>query len=415
MLKINDYLLHSLKPIFLEKPQKTSHQSSKLAFFTHKLDTYGIGRVLFNLAVGFATQGWQIDIVVSEKSSDCHFQFPENVNLVVLSTPRRASDLSIAGLFEFTHYLKQAKPKAVIAFTHYNNEIAILAKYLSGQNTKVIVSDHTILSETTKVAVRKTRRLIPKIARWLYPLADARIAVSQAIQQDLAKIIHLSPDHIQVIYNPIIEPKIFNQSKAPIDHPWFTAKDRPIILAIGRLAYEKDFRTLIHAFAKVNQQIPSRLVILGEGREQEQLLRLISELQLTEDVLFPGFVENPYAYIAKTDLLTVSSRWEGLSNVVIEALAFQLPIVSTQCGGPAEILNHGEYGTLVPIGDALAMSQAIVETLQQGKPQIPESWLTQFTLSAAVFRYLTVISEAVGETSPPQQNVQPTPMVIKTL
>lgn len=81
MLKINDYLLHSLKPIFLEKPQKTSHQSSKLAFFTHKLDTYGIGRVLFNLAVGFATQGWQIDIVVSEKSSDCHFQFPENVNL----------------------------------------------------------------------------------------------------------------------------------------------------------------------------------------------------------------------------------------------------------------------------------------------------------------------------------------------
>jgi glycosyltransferase involved in cell wall biosynthesis len=385
------------------KFSQQENQPQTLTLFIHKIDTYGVGCVVLNLAEEFAALGWHIDLVVCEDNGELQSALSERIRLIVLKTQRAASNPPLKGVFELSHYLKLAKPKFIISFLHYNNEIAILAKYLSREPVKVIVTDHSVLSKTTATAIKKTRKLIPFIARFLYPFADGIVAVSQAVKADLAKLLKLQENRIQVIYNPIINRSIIQESRSNVDHSWFTVKDRPIILAVGRLAPEKDFPTLIHAFAKLRQTQLARLVILGDGLKESytaSLAQMVNQLGLTDDVLFQGLVKNPYAYMAKSDVLVVSSLWEGLSNVVIEAMALNLPVVATRCGGPVELLAQGKYGTLVPVGNPLAMAEAIAATLSQQNLPVSQEWLTQFTSSIVASQYLDLCSIQLQEQQP---------------
>jgi glycosyltransferase involved in cell wall biosynthesis len=376
-------------------PLNQESELQKVALFIHKIDTYGVGRIYLNLAKSFVVAGWDVDLVVSEDSGEHQSILSDRMRIVLLKTPRLASSLSWKGVLEFSQYLKTVKPTAVLSFLHYNNEIAILAKYLSGEPVKVVVTDHSILSKTTAAATRKSRKLIPLIARFLYPFADDIIAVSQSVKEDLVALLGIEPSRIQVIYNPIIESDLIQKSQENIAHPWFMEKDRPIILAVGRLAPEKDFSTLIHAFAEVRRHHSARLIILGDPakhNDKQTLVDLVAQLGLAEDVLFQGFTDNPYAYMAKSDVLVVSSQWEGLSNVVIESFALNLPIVSTCCGGPVELLDYGNYGILVPVGDVLAMAKGISAALSDHKAQVPEEWLEQFTKPVVASRYLDLLT-----------------------
>jgi glycosyltransferase involved in cell wall biosynthesis len=167
-----------------------------------------------------------------------------------------------------------------------------------------------------------------------------------------------------------------------------------VILGVGRLEKQKDFPTLIHAFAKVRQQHPARLMILGEGSEHSHLDSLVQELGLVEDVVFGGFVANPYAYMAQAAVLVLSSAWEGFGNVLVEAMAAGTPVVSTDCeSGPAEILANGQYGKLVAVGDIEGMAKAIAQTLDKA----PDSKLLQeradeFSLEKALTQYQQLLS-----------------------
>src|SRR5262249_41735385 len=138
-------------------------------------------------------------------------------------------------------------------------------------------------------------------------------------------------------------------------HPWFAAGSSPVILGIGRLHAQKDFPTLLKAFARVRAKQHARLVILGEAKEAEYrtaLTTLAAQLSIADDVRFPGFVDNPFAYLARAAVFVLSSAWESFGNVVAEALACGCPVVSTDCpSGPTKILEKGKYGPLVPVGD----------------------------------------------------------------
>jgi glycosyltransferase involved in cell wall biosynthesis len=161
---------------------------------------------------------------------------------------------------------------------------------------------------------------------------------------------------------------------------------------VGRLEQQKDFPTLIHAFAKVRQMQTAKLVILGSGREEKKLLSLVNELDLSEDVAMLGFVENPYAYMAKSAIFVLSSAWEGFGNVVAEALAAGAPVVSTNCpSGPAEILDNGKYGELVSVGDSQAMAEAILRVLLGEIKSVDSDWLEQFKLETVAQKYLDVL------------------------
>jgi glycosyltransferase involved in cell wall biosynthesis len=195
-----------------------------------------------------------------------------------------------------------------------------------------------------------------------------------------------------VIYNPVLTPELIKSTKEPLDHPWFAPGEPPVVLGAGRLVEQKDFPTLIRAFAQVRQVRPARLMILGSGREQKRLEALVRELNLEEDVALVGFVKNPSAYMAYSPVFVLSSAWEGFGNVIVEAMAVKTPVVSTDCqSGPAEILDNGKYGSLVPVGDTKAMAEAILSVLSGNSKRVDLAWLDQFTQKSSTEKYLEIL------------------------
>jgi glycosyltransferase involved in cell wall biosynthesis len=192
-----------------------------------------------------------------------------------------------------------------------------------------------------------------------------------------------------MLYNPVITPDVRKRACAPLDHPWFAPDQPPVILAVGRLTKQKDFPTLIRSFAQVRQNVPARLLILGEGVDRDELEALVRQLGLQDDVSLPGFVDNPYAYMHRAGLFVLSSRWEGLPTVLIEALYCGRPVIATDCpSGPREILANGRFGALVPVGDVEALSRAIVDGLAGKTPLPPEESWHPYSMEAVVEQYL---------------------------
>lgn len=360
-----------------------------IALFLRTLGGGGAERVLLNLAQGFVDRGLKVDLVVSAGEGLDLWQIPSDVRIINLDAPRVSASIP-----KLIAYLRRERPTAIVPSLHYANEVAILAKYLAGVPTKVLIPEHNMLSTEVKYHEKGSRqRLIPLAVRFLYPLADCLVAVSHGVAKNLAQITGLSPERIHVIYNPVITPQLYEMAKEPVDHPWFKLGEPPVILAVGRLEDQKDFPTLIRAFALVHQKRPARLVILGWGPDRPQLEALIQELGIEQDVFMPGFVSNPYAYMAKASVFTLSSAWEGMSNVLIEAMAVGTPVVSTDCkSGPSEVLDNGKYGLLTPVGDSGALAKAILQILDGNFHPIDSDWLNQFTVQASTQRYLDVLN-----------------------
>jgi glycosyltransferase involved in cell wall biosynthesis len=210
---------------------------------------------------------------------------------------------------------------------------------------------------------------------------------------DLAQMVKIPLDRIQVIYNPIVTPDLFEKSKAFLNHPWYKKGEPPVLLAVGRLTKQKAFDVLIRAFAQIRKDQSARLIILGEGEERPALEGLIKEYKLEQDISMPGFVPNPYPYMAHAAVFVLSSRWEGLPTVLVEALALGTSIVSTDCpSGPREILLDGKYGKLVPVDDPSALAVAITASLSATTSDRPsrESWRS-FDLEYAVDQYINIL------------------------
>jgi glycosyltransferase involved in cell wall biosynthesis len=368
-------------------PVSVSQSQTDIAIFLRGLYGGGAERVMLNLARGFVQQGLKVDLVLARTAGPYLEQVQPEVRVVDLDAQWMPSSLP-----KLTHYLRQVRPTTLLVALHYPCEIAVLAKRLAGVPTRVIVSEHNMLSLEAKGIPQMSVRLTPWAARLFYPWADGVVAVSQGVARDLAQITRLANDRIQVIYNPIVLPELFTLAKEPVDHPWFQPGEPPIILGVGRLHPQKDFPTLIRAFAQVRQVRLARLVILGDGPEREHLTALVEELGLTEDVALLGFVQNPYAYMAKATVFVLSSVWEGLGNVLVEAMAVGTPVISTDCeSGPAEILAQGKYGLLTPVGDSKAIAEAILKVFNDYVPEIAPHWLEQFTLDVCTQKYLDVL------------------------
>jgi glycosyltransferase involved in cell wall biosynthesis len=189
------------------------------------------------------------------------------------------------------------------------------------------------------------------------------------VAEDLRNFSGLPREAINVIHNPIVTPELSRLAGEAVAHPWFAKKDTPVILGAGRLSQQKDFVNLIRAFSILRQTRHARLVIIGQGPERPELERLVDQLQLREQVDMPGFAANPYALMRRADLFVLSSAWEGLPTVLVEAMACGAPVVATDCpSGPQEILEGGRHGRLVPVGDSEALGRAMIETLDDPPP-----------------------------------------------
>jgi glycosyltransferase involved in cell wall biosynthesis len=201
--------------------------------------------------------------------------------------------------------------------------------------------------------------------RRAYRHVDQIVAVSQGVADDVMAITGLPAPRVTVVRNPVVMPTLPELAQYPVDHPWFDGGGPPVLLGAGRLTAQKDFPTLLEAFARVRAQRPCRLVILGDGRLRGALQHQAAALGVAEDLSLPGFTSNPYAYMARAAVFVLSSAWEGSPNVLTEAMAVGTPVVATDCpSGPREILQGGRYGPLVPVGDAPALARAILDMLR---------------------------------------------------
>jgi len=358
--------------------------SKRLAVFLPSLAGGGAERVTLNFARAASLRELRVDLVLSTMTGPYLSDVPDTINLVDLGASRVLTSLPA-----LRQYLRRARPDAMVTAITHANLAAIWARTLSGVSTRVIVSEHDTLS----VFLRETKtwrgQISPRLIRRFYPHADGIIAVSSGVADDLAAVTGLPRTSIDVVYNPVITPEVVSAARAEPDHPWLEPGQPPVVMGIGRLTQKKDFVTLLEAFAAVRRSTPARLMILGEGPERANLEEVVAAAGLEDDVALPGFVDNPYAYLSRASLFVLSSLWEGLPTVLIEALYCGTPVVSTDCpSGPDEILRGGRYGKLVAVGDVPALAEAISAGLAGDiSPPPPESWHA-YKLDVATDRYL---------------------------
>jgi glycosyltransferase involved in cell wall biosynthesis len=358
----------------------------RIAFFLPSVRGGGAQRVIVNLVQGIVQRGEPVDVVLAMADGVFMDHLPPQVRVVDLGARRL-----IGGLLPLIGYLRRERPRVLVSSMSHANMVALWAAKLAGRSTPVMVTVHNTMSESTGSDAGLEHRLL----RTFYPWARWIVAVSRGAADDLARTTGLRRSGIEVIYNPVITPAILAQSRGEPDHPWYASGEPPVVLGVGRLTRQKDFLTLVRAFAELRHGRRVRLIILGEGEDRPALERLAGELGVQDDVALPGFRENAPAYMARSALFALSSAWEGLPTVLIEALAVGTPVVSTDCpSGPREILQEGRLGALVPVGDVPALAGAMARALDCPERRIPREALEAFTLDTAVDHYLRLIESA---------------------
>ncbi len=365
------------------------NMKTKLAIFLPSLVGGGAERAMLNLAHGFAQRGCAVDLVLAQSKGPYLSEVNNSIRIVDLKASR-----VLSGLPTLARYLRREQPKALITALDYANVVALWARRLAGSSSQVLVNEQNTISRSAHNSARRRQRIVPYLIKRFYPWADYIVGNSHGVAEDLIQVTGLPRERIKLLYNPIVTPNLREKARAPLNHPWFEAGQPPVILAVGRLTKQKDFPSLIEAFAKVLQTRPARLLILGEGPDRSALGALVQQLGLENDIAMPGFVENPYAYMSGASLYVLSSRWEGLPTVLIEALYCGLPIIATDCpSGPREILADGRYGQLIPVGDITALTKAIEAALVGKMPRPTEESWHPYSLEVITDQYINLLFE----------------------
>lgn len=365
-----------------------SKNTQRIALFLPSLSGGGAEKVALLLATEFAERGYYVDMVLSKATGEFLNLIPDKIRVIDLQASR-----PLKAIPNLVHYLINERPTALLSKITNANVAALLAIWLARTKTRCVVCEESTFSIDLANTSRLNRLLLPKILRYFYPKAHAVVAVSQGVADDFVKMIGLPQQLIRVIYNPVMPRTVLSQLREAVNHRWLHSDGVPIIIGIGRLTRQKDFPTLIRAFAHVRKLLPLRLIILGEGEDRADLENLCHSLGVAADVDLVGFVANPYAFLSRADLFVLSSRWEGFGNVLLEALNVGVPVISTDCpNGPKEILKEGKYGQLVPTGDDEAMAAAMMRVLNgEFVAADVADPLSLFRTEANVDRYLELL------------------------
>lgn len=339
----------------------SDHDSpTRIAMFLPDLNGGGAERVFLNLASAFVKRGYTVDMVLARAEGDLKDQLPSGVGLVDLRAGRflpTRLGLAVGAVVGLARYFRHIRPDALISSLSNTNMVAVAAKLTSQSKTRLIVREAATL-------LNAKRSLQKSLMGLLYPLADGIVALTEGIGSDLVHNIGIPSERISTIPNPVDLTRLRKLAVLPAPHPWLHDEETPVVLAAGRLTPQKDFGTLVRAFALLRERTKARLIILGKGPEQESLSCLATQLGIRNDVHFGGFDQNPYRWMSRANLFVMSSRWEGFPNALVEALALATPVVSTDChSGPREILQNGRYGRLVPVANPAALASAIQTSL----------------------------------------------------
>lgn len=406
-------------------------ESMKIAFLQNSFAGGGAEKTALILAKELARRGHDTLMIANKAEGALLPEIPSTVRTRQLTgrwvqssrlTPLRADPFGLRELrlpvilgnppprsIRFIHSLRRLlrheRPDFLISMTPFITLQAIWARRLARVPTKTLNVEQIHLSRWLEG--RKGRRyvhLLPLLAR-CYREVDVLVAASDGVADNLSDLTGMPRSAITTIHNPAVTPELETMAQETIDHPWFRERKSPVILTAGRLDDQKDHPTLIKAFAKVRARRPVHLVILGDAQSDKNtavrmntLRELASSLGVSDDVYLAGFQHNPFRYMNRAAVFVLTSRYEGLGNVLIEALACGCPIVSTDCeSGPSEILEHGRYGTLVPVGDVDAIADAILSTLDDTHhPEALKARARDFSVDRVTTQYEQVMRSHSG-------------------
>jgi len=364
--------------------------SKRIGLYLTSFSGGGAEREMIYLANEFANRGFGVDLFIHRNNGPLKSLVDNNVNQIIIDKNY------LHDIFILAKYMRKSKPLFILSTLHIPNWTLSFAKLISFTTTRISWRVVISLSDSIKDSNSK----ISKLYSILYPLfeknVDKIVCVSSGVAKDLVDNFLMNQNKIEVMYNPAYNSNIHELANQDFKHQWFNS-DYKTVVALGRLATQKDFITLIKSFELVRETITNaRLVIFGDGALKNDLEALIKKLSLENTVELFGFELNPYKYLAKADLFVLSSKFEGFGNVIVEALALNIPVVSTDCpSGPAEILENGEWGKLVPVGDSEAMANAIIETLNTSQKIETLERAKEFSVEKVADNYIEMFSKEI--------------------
>lgn len=347
----------------------------KIAIFISSFRAGGGEINMINLANNFVDRGFKVDLLVMKPVGKCRDMIKSSVNIVNVDSGR-----IIFSIPRIISYLRKNRPNFIIATDEFSHIISLTSVKLSLVRTKTVFRVGNMFSILfSRYKGLKQGVIIPFIAKRIYRYADIFIANSFGVADDIENFFKISKKKINIIHNPKKIKKIIEMSKKDAGHNWVDEKDLPVILFAGRLREQKNIPILIRAFAETSSRIPSRLLLIGIGRERARLERLVKELNIDKFVDFFGFSENPYSFMSKVDIFATTSIWEGFSNSLQEAMICGAPVIATDCSsGPREMIapdtdplhrmnsgvEYGKYGILVPMNKVEEVSTAMENLLK---------------------------------------------------
>ena len=394
-----------------------THAPSHFAFFLPNLCGGGVAPAMLALAAELTDRGHRVDLVLCRATGPYLEQVPDSVQVfqlrrsvlfpvhVLAAAPRdvpglllnsawsRRPFITLPYLQELVRYLRRERPVTLLAAKETANLAAIWAAGRAGTSTRIVISVRNHLPSELAHRARGGPLFLKPVIRRNYRRADAWVATSNGSANALSEFADLPRRESVTIYSGVVNAELVKKAGEHVDHPWFQPNSPPVILGVGRLEMQKDFALLLRAFTRIREERRARLVVLGEGTLRTDLEALARDLGIDSDLAMPGFVQNPFSWMARAAVLAVSSAWEGLSLVIIQALAVGCPVVSTNCrSGPAEILDGGAYGRLTPVGDSGALARAIVATLDESpdRERLRRRG-RQFSSARAAEQYLDVL------------------------
>jgi glycosyltransferase involved in cell wall biosynthesis len=367
-------------------------EKCKIAFFHPYFAYGGVEKTNIRLSKYFIEHGYQVDFVALTFTDHLKNELDElGINCITLKAER-----ALFAVPKLRQYIKDEQKKGnltIISCQNYANLAAILAIPKDRKRLKVIVSERLHPAEFAYNGKGRKGKIILRLMKHLYRKADAIVANSKETADEIKKI---TGQDVRCIYNPTLSGNYLALSHEPVENKWFQ-EEIPIVVSVGRLAYEKGFDILLKAYAEVQKQCNCRLAIIGEGEKRKELEELAQELGISENVWMPGYDSNPYKYISKASVFVLSSRFEGLPNTLIEALAVGTPCVAACCkSGPKEILLEGKGGYLTPVENVAKMAEAMYAALtnkeeSQRRLKAAEAMLYRFTPTETGKQYIELI------------------------
>ncbi len=356
--------------------------ATKVLFYTHALVDGGAERLWATLASTFKARGFDVHFVQDFAASDALPYLDPEIPVHTLGRGHARAIMRLARL------LRRLRPQVALSAVGGSNLKLVAATSLSLSRTSSILSFHGSEEHKTGKLSHATYRALPLLSR----RAARIIAVSHGLRQSLITDWKADPGKVITLHNPVYLPA---SAAAPSTAELQERDD--LVLSAGRLVPEKDFLTLVRAFARLERPA-ARLVILGKGPQRDTILAEAAKLGIASQVELPGFVAEPWSVYARARCFVSPSRTEQFGNAIVEAMAYGLPVVATRCDGPREILEDGRHGAIVPIGEPAIMAEAIRAALDNpGDPAPRRERAHHFSMEARVPDYIALVEEVVGE------------------